>query len=346
MKITEVVSENNDLKEGLGSLIGKGIVKGASKIPGIGAAMAKASLALSKPDAIKKLATKWAEEAIEYGRPQSVNPADIERIVGREFAADSRVIKMAAEKFPGIANEIRITKGLSTAGQAVGQGYEIFKSTAGGALELAKTVGLVTPFYTYYKNMSAAQEKLDAGEFTQEQFDEARKIQLGLLVGNLAGAFVGSKVLAIPGKITGGILSKISGLIPTSAYNLIQSTLTGATTAAQTAFIYWLNSQEGRTVMATLMTSQVIEISGALTAGAIEKLKGAAESAKSAVTSTADQATTGQGAHASEQPPAAAQPEEPEAPAAKPVEQGTWVDVGSNLQQNTATGKTRIRSLR
>lgn len=323
-----------DLDEGLLSGLGKLAVKGLSKSPKVAGAMTRMATALSRPNAIKKLATTWADEIATTGNATSTTRDSIERIIGRDFANDAEVLKAAQSKVDDIIRAKQIEKGVAAVKQVAGKTTDILKKTGSGILGLAKTVGVAEPFYVYHKNMTAARERLDAGLDTPEQYEEHRKQQVGLLVSTVAAGFVGTKILKAPHAL-------ISKVLP-SSFTTVHSLLSGATNAAQAAFLLYLGSQQGRTVLAQLLTGQIVEGAGYLTIEAGKKLAAAAEYATQRAEQGAKPTEPTKDAPQLRQEPTQ-QPASPNEKSLKTAEEGSWVDITPRIQQNTVTGKTRIK---
>lgn len=329
MKINEIVSENNDLKEGLGSQI-------LSKIPGVPGAMSGFANVLSKPDAVKRLAQTWANEILEYGSKQSIDPSQIESIVGKQFANDSQVIKLATNQAPKLAKEISVSKSAAEISSQLGQGFQIFKSGASKFLTFVKGIGLIAPFYQYYTHMSAYEQALASNKISEADFKERKLFEQGMLVDSVAAML-----------ISGPVISKVLGMIP-----FVGPLLSGLAPAATAAFYAWINTAEGRKALATLITAEGVEISGALYNKAKQKLLSAINDEETTDTDQEQpttepqsdpQTTPAPSTKSTPQPVKQPSSEKPTAPPQLP-DQGTWVDISPNVQKNTATGKTRIKA--
>jgi hypothetical protein len=331
MKISEIVSENNDLNEA-------GIfTKMASAIPGVSSAMSSIANTLSKPDAIKNLAQTWANEILDHGSIRTTDPAQIEAIVGKKFANDPRVLKLAQSKAPALARELSVSQSAAQIGSQIGKGFEIFKSSAGKLLKFVKSIGLIAPFYQYYVHMSAYEQQLASNKMTEASFNERKLFEQGLLVDSIAAML-----------ISGPIITKVLGAIP-----FVGPLLSALAPAATAAFYAWINTAEGRKALATLITAEGVEISGALYNKAKNALITAIKGSETADTSTdqSPEVPTDQSVEPSTSNKTQPAPKQSPTPSEKPKvstpqipDQGTWVDISPNVQKNTATGKTRIKA--
>lgn len=329
MKINEIVSENNDLKEGwLSTLI--------SKIPGIGSLASKLTASLTRSDAIENLAKFWAQEIVQNPGRQIItrDPMRIKDMLRNELKSDVDFIMAKAEpKAAAYARKMQL-QGL---GQAVSstatKASSLFKSSAVATYKAAMTIGIAAPLYKCYQNITTLQKQLEAGEITQEQFDEQKRIQLGMALAEMTTLLVGSTGI----KAFTWVLNNIP---------LVNRLAPLVSAIGHLELVNFINTQQGRTAIATLVTSEFIDIGGGVVEKAAETIKTGLEKAKVGIQ---DQ---GQGAKSAEEPSlepdqTLSTPDETPTKGSTPQlpDQGTWVDISSNVQQNTATGKTRIKRL-
>ena len=328
MKIYEVVSENNDLKEGVGSWI----MKLASKIPGIGKLASKVTASLTRNDAIENLARMWAKEISSNPNREIItrDPAIIKDMLRDELKGDVAIIMVKAEaKAPSYASNMALRNLGTTVASKTAKAASMFADSAKDTYKFAMTIGVAGPFYTYWQNTSALDKQLEAGQITEEEYTNKLRIQRGMLLASVTAGMVGNAAI----KTLAWLPSKIP---------VIKSIVPLATGIANIEVANFINSEKGRYAIAQLLTSQFINLGGSVVDQAVNTLKSGIGQAKQAV--SPDQ---GQGALASE-------PETPSVdttkkqPSTKSTaepssDQGTWVDLTSRIQQNTATGATRIK---
>lgn len=153
----------------------------------------------------------------------------------------SKLISRNARRVGG--NAVGAIKG-STAALAEG---------AGDAVKLLSTLGLWFPFQQYFENMGNADDLLAAGQMTADEYEEQHRNQLGLLISTLAAALVGSVVI----KSAEAFLSLVK-VVPVIGKPLA-ILVGGMGNLAQLYFIKELVSDEGRRMLASLLSAGVLK---------------------------------------------------------------------------------------
>ena len=198
-----------------------------------------------------------------------------EGLLSTIFSKPISALAKAAKKMPGTKPptdaELAFAKDIST----IKKSYGIFVENSSEFFENLKTIGLISPFYTYYRNMSAAEANLKSGKFDQARYDEEQRIQMGFVITSLVSGLIGNKILK---SVTE--LAKVVKIIP-GIGGVAADIIGGVSNVAQAALVPVLSSTEGRTVIAELFTVGVIEGAGDLTNKTIEKLKELISSAQS-----------------------------------------------------------------
>ena len=190
----------------------------------------------------------------------NIDEGVLQKLFGKAASIGAQGVRKAVSKSP---EEIKFAQDVST----IKKGAGLISNKAAGFMQVLKNIGLVYPFITYYKNMSAAEDNLKSGKWDQERFDEEKRIQIGMVTATLVTGLVGNYVL----KKVESLLKVVKFLPvvggPTAAI------IGGVSNTAQVALLYELNTVEGRTILANLFTVGVIEGAGDIIGNQIGNLK-------------------------------------------------------------------------
>jgi hypothetical protein len=129
-----------------------------------------------------------------------------------------------------------------------------FSTAANAALKLLKAAGLfflLKPFYTYFTNMSNANDVLKQSKNSKEaqmDYNEEHNIQMGLLISSLASALVTKIVFGSISSLL-GFIRIIPGVGP-----VIANTINLLSAGAQTYVFQKIASEEGRIMLSKFLT--------------------------------------------------------------------------------------------
>lgn len=129
-----------------------------------------------------------------------------------------------------------------------------FSTAASAALKLLKAAGLfflLKPFYTYFTNMSNADDQLKNAKNSKEaqmDYNEEHNIQMGLLISGLAAALLTKIVFGSMSALL-GLVRIIPGVGP-----VIANTINLLSAGAQTYLFKEIASEDGRIMLAKFLT--------------------------------------------------------------------------------------------
>jgi hypothetical protein len=136
-----------------------------------------------------------------------------------------------------------------------------------------KFAALVAPFWTYYKNMSNVEDNYKSGAYTVEQYKENHQIQLGLLIEEEAA------ILGTLGAMASiNVLSMLFNVLPIFG-PILGAIFRGLAPAAGAYMLVWLNTDEGRKALASLVSAEFIKNTGAVAETAINAIRDKAHEA-------------------------------------------------------------------
>ena len=337
MKIYEIISESNQVDEGIASALGKGLSWAGSKL---------ASSDITKR-AVSDLAAEYAKRAMAIQRAgKSVPPVSAKFIKNnaptdaKRLLSDPKYIALIQKE----ADKIMRNSHLSTiAGKAglsnlvKGSKWDITKAVGSKLVKLYSTWQVIGMFRDYNSNVNAwdaeLQKQLAAGKITQEQYqaqlDHIRKTEMGLLVTKVGAGLLGSAIVR-------GTVAPIAGLFKLIPLTAPIGSIISGLGAAGSAYLYTkLNSKEGSEAVASVMVGNALgdaatsAIGGTVT-NAIDWLTG---TAKEAAAADKQPAQGGQGAS---QTPVNAPGQQPAKPAAQPAAAPTAPTMPGNNKTATA----------
>ena len=240
MKILDVISENNQLDEW------SFLASAAQKL------------------AIKKLAAVWADDIVRAQTAGTrVSLSNPSRIIDRLLARDPKVLQAAKDQANKLVRAGKVQAGTA----AVGAGYRTVAKWAEILAVIGQFVEFAKPIQAYIEYMTYAEDKLNKGDWKQEQFDAVRQEQVSILIGRLTALMAAKATMAGFAGFAGIVLKRVPGIGP--AYGALSS-------AAQYAVLNQLvNSKEGIKAIATLFTNEYVEqVVGGLGVAAIDFVKG------------------------------------------------------------------------
>ena len=198
MKIVDVVSEstNEDITSAL--------LKGGAWLLGKG----------GRAQAMEKL----ADLMVARGTTGKIGQKELERLVGKELAADQKFIAdaraLAADKAVK-AERAANTAAIKAQLKEIGDWIESFRKWT-----MYPLIGMMfaNPLITYRRNMEAAQKLLDSGEATPQDFEKYHQREMAVLLGKWASVFAAGAFAKVP---AGGValifgkigLPKIAGFL-------------------------------------------------------------------------------------------------------------------------------------
>jgi hypothetical protein len=165
--------------------------------------------------------------------------------VARKFVPKAKNAEVAAAAVePG-----RIVKAWNATSPVLGAGI---RYTAGLA-NAYTAMNMIKPFTQYWENMKNAQARLDAGLWTQEEYNAARQDQMTRLIGNVSTMLVGNALIkSVPG-ITKALIPLRIGKTDLIS-GAIDAIATIVVPGARAYFTKWAASPEGRTAIAGLIS--------------------------------------------------------------------------------------------
>lgn len=140
----------------------------------------------------------------------------------------------------------------ATTSNTLNEGF--FSTAASAALKVLKAAGLfflLKPFYTYFTNMSNADEQLKNAKNSKEaqmDYNEEHNIQMGLLISSLAAALLTKIVFGSMSALL-GVVRFIPGVGP-----VIANTINLLSAGAQTYLFKEIASEDGRIMLAKFLT--------------------------------------------------------------------------------------------
>lgn len=124
---------------------------------------------------------------------------------------------------------------------------------AGDAVKLLTKLGLWFPFQQYFENMDNAEAQVKAGQMTNDEYEEQHRNQLGILISTLAAALAGSTLI----KSAEAFFSLLR-VLPVIG-KPIAYLVSGLSNVAQLYFMKELVSDEGRTMLASFISTGVLK---------------------------------------------------------------------------------------
>jgi hypothetical protein len=140
----------------------------------------------------------------------------------------------------------------ATTSNTLNEGF--FSTAASAALKVLKAAGLfflLKPFYTYFTNMSNADDQLKNAKNSKEaqmDYNEEHNIQMGLLISSLAAALLTKIVFGSMSALL-GVVRFIPGVGP-----VIANTINLLSAGAQTYLFKEIASEDGRIMLAKFLT--------------------------------------------------------------------------------------------
>ena len=310
MKITEI---DNNLEEGLGKLLGKGLSWAGNKLAGGGARTA----------AVEKLAAQWTDDVVKASATgtKTVFSKIQDKTLKAMVRADRSIMDDAAK----LAQKTAISKGIKgsakSIGKAVGKTWWWTKTIGKTGFLIYNTYQIAQFFTQYNDNVNAwdkeLKSQLAAGKITEEQYKEQmayiRRTEMGLLVPKIGAALLGSAVIK-------GTAVPIAALLKASKFTAPLGSIVSGLGSLGVAYLYTkLNSKEGSEMFARVLTGNAIgdtatAIMGTAGTEAVDWLTGTVKDAQkadqqaqpSAGTPTQSQPTAQQPAQGATPTPAAA----------------------------------------
>jgi hypothetical protein len=242
MKVYEIISESRILNEESTWML---VVRAASKGSGILADVLRAISAEVKVGS--KTSSELAEAWVAAARTTS---KDIEEVIksGRKIAKDA-----------GVADDaIRAAETEARASAKLLADYDKMLLPLGERIPnwlptLINGLAISTPIYNYFKKM----EEWGKKGLSKEQLEEHKRIELGILLTEMASLFVGGKIV----NSAGGIVKFLSKVLPTKPYNAVVAIIDKITKpAAKAAFAAWLGTDAGRMWLATTTLGGLTEL--------------------------------------------------------------------------------------
>lgn len=216
--------------------------------------------------AAEQLTAVWAKEIAKHGAPKTA----ASKIVGKAMAKDPKVVQTAAKEAEKLANKAAIKAGVQVGKNAVQTGLNI---TDSGLKWLVRWQAIGSPIFEYNQKMKKWEQALANNEITQEEYEGIREKELSFLVGRVASG------IAVSGVIRGTLLPMIAGF---KAFGnpMMSSILSGVSRAGTAYMLSWMNSDEGREILANIMVNGFVDpIVGGTTANLIDKVRGKAREA-------------------------------------------------------------------
>jgi hypothetical protein len=328
MKIYEIISESNQVDEGIVSNIANWAAKSTAT-----------------KSAIPAIAEKWAEKIMNaqvHGRKLELNTAQLKKLAppeARRYLSDPKYVKEIEQQAAKIVRQknfsnIKGALGMSTAPISK---WSLTKAIGSAGVTVFNTWQITKFFTDYNSNVNAwdaeLKKQLAAGKITQEQYQaqlaHIRKTEMGLLITKVGAGLLGSVI------VRGTLAPFAWGLKKFSLTAPIGSLISGLG-AAGSAYLYSkLNSKEGSEAVATIMVGNALGDTVTATLGnagtsALDWLTGTAEEAKKL-----DQQPA-QGGQGASQTPVNAPGQQPAKPAAQPAAAPTAPTMPGNNKTATA----------
>lgn len=207
-------------------LVQEGAILNALKYPFVKALGPIAKSAMGKEQAIEKLATTWGGELINGGKITT----KANKIVGKELAADGKVISQATKKAQQIA------KDASYAADAEALRYAS-SQLAKGTINVANAIGYGAPVGAFAKRVWDLNSQLKSGDIDDAEYNRKLQFYIGECLTQMAAIKVAGGAL----KLGNGILKSIDVLPFGSKLTGLIATLTPA---MQASFGVWLATPE------------------------------------------------------------------------------------------------------
>lgn len=251
MKIYEIISESNQVDEGIVS----NVVNWATKSNAV-------------KSAIPAIAEKWAEKLVyaqSHGRTLQLNTAQLKKISppeARRYLSDPKYVKEIEKQAAKIVKQKNISSvkgalGLSTAPISK---WSLAKSIGSAGVTVFNTWQITKFFTDYNSNVNAWDAELKKqvadGKITQAQYQEQlahiRRTEMGLLITKVGAGLLGSAI------VRGTVAPLAWGLKKFSLTAPIGSIISGLG-AVGGAYVYSkLNSKEGSEAVATIMVGNAL----------------------------------------------------------------------------------------
>ncbi len=249
MKINEI---DDQLDEGLGNLLGKGLSWAGSKLAGSGVRSA----------AVEKIAAQWTADIIKAGatKAKPVFSKISDKGLRSLVRADRSILDDAAKLAQKTAIKTGARNAIKGVTNAVGKGWWWTKTIGKTGFMVYNTYQIASFFTQYNDNVNAWDKELKSqlkdGKITQEQYEEQlayiRRTEMGLLVPKVGAALLGSAIIK-------GTAVPIAVLLKASKFTAPLGSIVSGLGTVGVAYLYTkLNSKEGSEMFARVLTGNAL----------------------------------------------------------------------------------------
>lgn len=222
--------------------IGAGL-KLASKLLG---PAAKGIATLFGKGPTKQLTTKIAQQIAAGSRPTAQQIAKVAKVSQDDAVA---ILKAARAEARTLVRTGQFSQNVA----AITDTANAIKTWSGRALRAGLNLVYYKMFWDplslYMDNLKTAQQYVDAGKWTEADFNAYRQREMSALVGKWAALWATGKLVKLPF----GVASKLIG----GAGTKTQALLDTLTPAAQVYFMSWVNDPENAKTIAEAMSSDI-----------------------------------------------------------------------------------------
>lgn len=252
MKVHEII--NIDLNEGL-------LARGAAKFLGKPLNALLSAFGKGSAGQFFKSLTSYVDDA------GKLNISSVESAYGKkiadEVANNPKLIKKIEKSAISTRRTQQFSQNIGEIKQMINATMQVGEKLISGiklAIGAAYVSTFIMPLKQYLDNIEIAEQYVEAGQWSDADFEEFRKKEIGALIGKWTVLIVSGKVSKIPG----GIIKSLP-IIGGKLAPLIDS----LTPAVQTALALWLSTEENARVIASALAQPLLfDISANEIAGA------------------------------------------------------------------------------
>lgn len=345
MKIYEIVSTNEELNESFKSKVLGGALDSMMKLIGKG----------STKNGLEEIARfinhegKLDIELIRNTRKWGPKFAD-------ELEKNPKLVKKIENLHANKLKDIQYSKNITDLKKITSN----IKETSSTMLEWIKAAsilyigfnGLYEPIATYRDNIEIAEQYLDSGKVSADQFNTYRRKEAGALVGKLTTNVIALGAAKVPGALAKSILQRLSKLLGLKGnIGVLGTVIDGMTVVTSIAALKWINNEQNATIIANQLAKPIIgdiaavDVAGAGITTIIDAFKNIASSGASAQSQSTMNTSPSTDSATAQSTTTDATTSPQGQPAATPYNPDDWEYYTPSLVKNKKTGEINFKPL-